>query len=320
MANQLYASITSCSGLRSITVSDSHNSATSSATIICETCSLDVGSEVSIDLGYSSNHDVVFTGYVKNIQRSQSPTLYEITCANKMIRAVDYFMVSSNPEQPFSRSNITAQALIRDVMEEAGLTNYAGSSTGFTFATKGTPVEVNLTSAYDFCKFIADLLAWHIYADNTGKVHFVNRPPFPDGGESSVATLDDSNLIAVSYGRSDRDLRNRVVVYGREGVYAEASEASPYLPAGFYKSVVIAAPTVIDDQGMAQSTADYNLEKLNRLTIGGSATIIGDSTILCRDCVTVNKSDIGMTGIFYVYGCEHDWSQEGFKTNLDLRQ
>lgn len=320
MADRLYGTATGCSNIESMTVSDSHSAPTASAVVRCVSSTLDVGDPISIYMGYNGSGTRTFSGYVKNVQRSQSPTMYEITAANAMVRAVDYFIVSDSPLTPYSRENISAQSLIGELMAMAGLTNYSGSSSGFTFATNGTPLEVNLTSVYDYCKFIADLLAWHIYADDNGKVWFKSRPPFPEGGDPSVATLSNTNLLDVSYWRSDRDLRNRIVVYGAEGISATASASSPYLPAGFYKSVAVAAPTVITSQSMAQSSANYNLAKLNRLTIGGSATIIGNAAINCRDCVTVNKSDIGMSGKFYVYGLEHQWSKDGFKTQMDLRQ
>jgi len=319
MSNQLYATATRCSQIQSISVSDSHSAPTSSATVVCLASSLDVGDNITINLGYSSSHDRVFSGYVKQVTRSQSPTQYEISCANAMVRAVDYFIVSNNPLTPYSKQNISAEDLVGDLMAMAGLTNYSGSGSSFTFATDGYPVEVNLVSSYDFSKMVADLLAWAIYADNDGKVHFTDRKPYPNG-DSSVATIGDDELISVSYWRSDRDLRNKVVVYGADGIYANAQSSSPYLPSGFYKAVVVASALLIRTQSMAQQTASYNLAKLNRLTIGGSATIIGDSSISCRDCVTMSKADIGMTGLFYVYGCEHDWSRDGYRTNLDLRK
>jgi hypothetical protein len=318
MTKTLAASVTGCSGLLSVNVSDSYNAPTSSASIMCTNSSLDVGDSIDVHLGYSTGTSKVFSGYVKNVSRGEAPDKYEITAANAMVRAVDYFIVSTNPEEPYSKENIAAEDLVRDLMAMAGLTNYSGAHPGFTFATMGYPLEVNLASSYDFSKMVADLIAWHLYADNDGTVHFKKRLPFPDG-DGSVATLTDSNLFNVSYWRSDRDLRNRVVVYGAEGIYAEAKASSPYLPNGFYKSVAVAASTIFTDQGMAEDAAAYNLAKLNRLTIGGSASIEGDSSILCRDCVQVNKSDIGMSGQFFVYGCEHDWSQSGFITNLDLR-
>ena len=315
----LYATATGCSQIETISVSDSHASPTASATIGCMTSSLDVGDSVTINLGYSSNHERVFSGYVKNVARGQSPTKYEISCSNAMVRAVDFFIVSNNPLTPYSKENISAERLVGDLMAMAGLTNYSGDTSHFTFATKGYPVEVNLVSSYDFSKMIADLLAWAIYADNDGQVHFTDRKPYPNG-DSSVATLGDADILNVSYWRSDRDLRNKVVVYGSEGVYAKAQASSPYLPSGFYKSVVFASAQLVSTSAMAQSIANYNLTKLNRLTIGGSVSIIGDPNISCRDCVTMSKADIGMSGLFYVYGLEHQWGKDGYTTNMDLRQ
>jgi hypothetical protein len=319
MSNMLAATVTGCSELLSVNVSDSHGAATSTATIRCLSCGLDVGDSISVSLGYSGNTEEVFTGYVKMVTRSQQPTVYEITAANVLVRAVDYFIASTNPDQPFSRSKISAEALIGELMAMAGITNYSGQSTGFTFATKGEPVEVNLTSVYDFSKFIADTLAWHLYADVGGTVRFEDRPPYPDGG-GSVASLDGTNMLSASFYRSDRDLRNRVVVYGKTDVYAEAKASSPYLPSGFYKTVVIAAPQLISTNALASSIASYNLNKLNRLTIGGMVTAVGNPSINARSNVTVDRSAIGMSGTFYVYSCEHDWGQAGYTTIMELRQ
>jgi len=322
--SKLFCSATGCSGIISISATDNHGSPTSQATVQCSTVTgIDVGSAMTIYLGYSDiiTQNKVFFGYVKSVQKTEAPFQYELTCAGTMVRAVDYFIASSDPDEPYSKKNITAEAVVHDLMTMAGLTNYDGHTSYFTFATTANgELKVNLVSAYDYSKFIADLIAWHVYADNDGQVHFMKRDQFPQGGDVSVATLDNNNLTDVSYWRSDRDLRNRVVVYGSEDVFATAQAESEFLPAGFYKSMAVGAPDVIDNQTMAQMSADYNLAKLNRITIGGSATIIGDSSIKCRDCVTLDKADIGMTGLFYVYGVEHSMSADGFKTVLDLRQ
>lgn len=319
MAQILDCFATNCTQILSISVSDSHTSPTSTASITCINTGLDIGDFVTVRLGFQGSLTKVFEGYVKNITRSAQEDKYEITCANAMIRAVDFFIAATNPDEPYSKTNIKAENLVQDLMEMAGLTDYVATNTSFTFATQGQPIEVNLTSVYDYSKFIADILAYHIYADVNGQVHFIRRMPFVDTGDSSSATYGNSQIISASHSRSDRDLRNRVVVYGAEGIYAEAKASSPYLPNGFYKSVAVSAPSVIDTQQMAEDAAQYNLEKLNRLTVGGSITILGDPTIKARDCVTVNKSDMGMTGLFYVYGCEHTWGKEGYTTTLDLR-
>jgi hypothetical protein len=303
----------------SITVNDSHNTATSNALVTTYYTDAIVGDTLRVELGYDDVNHHVFTGYIKSIDLSGPPQIYTITAANELIRAVDFFIVSSNPDEPATWNHVAAEDLVHDIMEMAGINDYTGQASSFTFGINND-VEVNLVSAYDFSKQIADVIAYAIYADVDGHVYFRDRKPYPMGGDSPVATLDDTIMTNLRYAVSDRDLRNRVVVYGSDGVYAEAKAASPYLPAGFYKSVAVIG-SFIDDNAIAQMAANYNLAKLNRLTYSCQVTLPGDATINCRDTVLVDKDDYpGLSNEWYVYGCEHNWSQSGFTTNLQLRR
>lgn len=315
---ELSATVTGLSGIESITVTDSHSSATANAIIVAEGCSLQLGDSVTVQMGYVGDTFQALTGYVKNIELKEPDLLYTITVSNAMIRAIDYFVAASDPENPFSRQNILAEHLVRDLMQLAGLNSFASDSSSFTFAIS-IPVEVNLTSVYDYCRFLGDIIAFNLYADNTGTVQFRNRRPYPTGSETSVYTVNSSVLLDASYEVSDRDLRNRVVVYGTN-IVAEDSASSPYLPAGFYRSVVVAAPGVIDTQSMANQAASYNLDLLNRLTKRLSLSIVGKTGLAAREVVTVNLPELGITGQdWYVYGIEHNWSRAGYITNLELR-
>lgn len=318
MASKLYASVTNTSDIQQIRFSEAHNDSAPIVVIDANTTTLGIGDSVTVYIGYVGDNDKIFTGYVKSITKATPPTVKKITAYGEMIRAVDYFLASNDPYNPFSRSNIDAEDLVEDLMAEAGLTNYGYDATSFTFGVQG-PVEVNLTSVYDFCRMVSDVLAWHLYADINGKVWFVDRKPYVMGGDSSSATITGSSIISASYLESERDLRNRIVVYGFEGIHATASASSPYLPSGFYKSVVASAYW-IDTQSMAQLAADYNLALLNRLTKEGNITIIGDSSINARDVITVTETNTSMSGDWYVYGIEHSWSQRGYTTTLTLRQ
>jgi hypothetical protein len=318
MANKLYASVTNTSDIYQVRFTEAHNDSAPMCVIDAETSSLSIGDSVTADIGYVGDHAQVFSGYVKSITKNTPPTLKKITAYGEMIRAVDYFMASNDPYSPFSRSNIAAEDLVEDIMAEAGLTNYGYDATSFTFGVQG-PVEVNLTAAYDFCNMIANTLAWHLYADQNGKVWFVDRKPYVMGGDSPSATLTVSNIISASYLESERDLRNRIVVYGFEGIHATASASSPYLPSGFYKSVVASAYW-IDTQSMAQLAADHNLTLLNRLTKEGNMLIVGNADLQARDIVTVTEANTGMSGNWYIYGIEHMWSKNGFTTALTVRQ
>lgn len=318
MADTLYASVTNTSNILSVTVSTSHTAQSAIAVIEAVSTSLDIGDSVTVNLGYVGDHGKVFQGYVKNLEYKEEAKSYIITASDVLVRAMDYFIASSSPDDPFTRQNISAEHLVQDILALAGLTNYDSDATSFTFAIHN-PLEVNLTSSYDYCRFIADLIAWHLYADTNGQVHFVNRKPFPNG-DSSIGTINKAISISAKYGESDRDLRNRVVVYGAEGIHAEASASSPYLPAGFYKSVVVAAAQVFDTQDMAQQSADYNLALLNRLTISASIVIEGDYRYIARKVATFSFSEIGISGQWYIFSAEHSFGSEGYTVSMEVRK
>lgn len=323
----LYASATNISNISSVRFTEAHNDATPICTISCLNTTAGIGDSITVAIGYEGEYSNIMTGFVKDITKKTSPTEIDVTIYGEMIRAVDYFLVSDTPDDPFTRSNISAEDLVEDLMDEAGLTNFGYDATSFIFATQA-PLEVNLVSVYDYCHMIAKTLAWHLYADNTGKVWFVDRKPYVMGSDSSVETITDSEILSGSYSISERDLRNKIVVYGMAGVSAVASQGTSYnpitdsdeqiLPSGFYKAVLASAEW-IDTQSMAQGAADYNLDLLNRLQVEANIQIEGDSNISCRDVITVTSTALNIDHDFYVYTVDHMWDQRGFVTNLILR-
>lgn len=328
MANILYASVTNTTGISNLRFTEAHNDAAPILTVKAENSTVDIGDEISADLGYVGDTATIFNGYVKAIDKSSSPTEYTITAYGTMIRAVDFFLASTNPNNPFTRQNIDAEDLVRDLMEEAGLTNFGYDATNFIFATQA-PLEINLVSVYDYCKMIADTLAWHLYADRNGKVWFVERKPHLMDDDTPSVTLTDQDISNGQFTISERDLRNRIVVYGRNSIFAEAKDSESYdpvlessryiLPAGFYKTVVASADW-IDTQSMAQKAANYNLDLLNRLTVEATVTIVGNPNIEARDVVTLNSSKLGINTDFYVYTVDQNFSSSGYTTTLTLRK
>lgn len=319
MADVLDCSVTDTSNVISISVTDSHVSPTSTAVITAENTSLDIGDSVTVSLGYVGDTFVALTGFVKNIEYKEPERAYTITCSNVLARAIDFFIASDNPDEPFSRQNISAEDLIGDLLELAGITSYSPDPTSFTFAINN-PVEVNLTSCWDYCHFLANIIAFILYADNGGVTRLKDRRPYPVMGDTSSYTFNVNNVIEASYDKSDKDIRNKIIVYGSAGISAIASASSPYLPPGFYRTVVVAAPGVIDSQSMADQAADYNLELLNRLTQSVNLSVIGMTGVVPRTIATVTLPSIGVTGDWYVYGVEHNWSKAGYITNLELRK
>jgi prophage tail gpP-like protein len=319
MAQQLYISVTGTSNIISVSVSDSHIAPTSTAIVIAEATTLSIGDSVTIVMGYVGDNFTALTGYVKEIEVKESEKTYTITIANAMIRAVDFFIASSTPTNPFKRQNIQAEDLVEDIMALAGLTSFASDNSGFTFAIS-IPVEVNLTPAYDYARFIGNIIAFNLYADNAGVVQFRDRKPYPVGGDASVYTITNVLTTEVAHEKSDRDIRNKVIVYGSGTITATASASSPYLPAGYYRTVVVAAPGVIDSQSMATQAANYNLALLNRLTQKLNMTIQGKTGLFARQCVTVNLPELGISSEkWYIYSIEHNISKAGYTTALELR-
>lgn len=327
---ELYASITGLSGITDVSVSTSHASAVAVAVISCITCTANIGDEITVDLGYTTDHGVIFKGYIKQIDRKYPDNSYIITAHDFMTRAVDFFIVSTNPETPFTRTNISAEDLVQDVLELAGLTSFDLDPTGFVFATN-SEAEVDLTSAYDYCNYIADTLTWHLYADETGTIHFVNRKPYvmkagsPESAQPgfhadvSQGTINDALILDFVFKKSEVDLRNKVVVQGSAGVYAEASAASPYLPAGYYKTVAFGTP-LINDTSYAQQAADYNLIILNRLTQQISMSVVGSHEYMARKTFTVTENISGINEDYYTLMCEHSWSKSGYVCSMELRK
>jgi hypothetical protein len=349
MSKTLYASVTGISDIESITVSTAHSASTATAQIVTANKTVNIGDHIEIDIGYTTNHAKVMQGYVKNISRIIPNDLYTIIVKDDLVRATDYFIVPTNPDNSFKRSNISAEDLVEDVINLAGLTNYTFDATSFTFATKaGNEVEVKLTTSYDFCKMISDLLTWHLWADSAGQIHFENRKPFVMSGASGqpgdtddervdgyafndASPLTNDTILSARYLESDRDLRNRVVVHGSTGIYSEDSNGQswnpitqayedilPTTPTQFYKSMALVSH-FIDNQSMADKSTEYNLDLYNKLTVGAQITAEGDPAYLARKIMEIDQPALSLTGNWYIFQADHSWSRNGYIMDLELR-
>ena len=349
MSKKLYASVTSIPNPTNIVVSTAHSSSTATAQISAPSKTVNIGDNITIDLGYVGDYNRVFKGYVKNISRSIPDDEYTIMAKDDLVRATDFFIVPSNPDDTYKWHNIKAEVLIQNVLELSGLTSFNMTDSKFTFATKaGNDVEVKLASSYDFCKTIADLLAWSFWIDETGTIYFDNRKPYPmDGASGQVGDdtdetdvnyafnaadpLTDTTIMNAIITESDRDLRNRVIVHGSPGIFAEAKSAQSYnpltdtmenilptTPTQFYKSMALISP-IIDNQDMADKSVAYNLKLYNKLDVALQLQIEGDSRFLARKICKIDESFLSLSGNWYVYLAEHQWSKDGYATNLELR-
>lgn len=329
MAN-LYCSVTGLTSIISVTVSTSHAASTAVAIIETTQNYLAIADFIEISMGYVGSYAKIFSGWVKSVEYNVPNKVYTVTANDSLVQALDYFIVSSNPETPLSYKNIVAETLVENLMTLCGLTSFDHDDTFFTFGINNA-FEINQVSVYDYCNTICNLLTWHLWCDKNGVVHFKNRKPYvmldqwPENEQPGWATdtpiaytWSDNKTMNIQHHYDEKNLRNRVVVYGTMNIFAEAKdESSPYF---HYKTACLGAGELIDSQAFAQDTANYNLALFNRLTESIQATVEGDPTLLARSVVTVNSTKLGINQTYYIYNAEHSISSGGYTTSLELRR
>lgn len=342
----LYANIPNVTGITSVNVTSGYNQSSAVATIICENTTLGLNDILTVDAGYTDDHSQIFYGRVKDITRNREEGNLTIVAKDMLVDATDYFIVADNPEDPFKRQNISAEDLIGDLLALAGITSYVPNvPLSFTYGVS-VPAEFNLLTVMDACNQVANVLAWHVYADVT-TVRFEDiRPYYRTGAKKDIdygssGALDDvishsfcsdgsivspantvkTTIKTIERTYSDEGLRNKVVVYGRDNLVKKAQIASPYLPVGFYKTAVIASP-LIDSDEMAQAAADYNLDLYNRLSESCTLGIMGDSSVKPRQFIEISDTFTGCTGAtpasraWFIQQISHQLSANGFETKI----
>jgi hypothetical protein len=271
---------------------------------------------ITIDMGFVGSSGEVFQGFIDSISATRRPGVYEVIGRDVLKRAIDHWIVTTDLENPWSRSNISAEDLVQALLAEAGITTYSGDASSFTFGVS-SPAEFQIVSAWDAVERICMIIAWRCYAKD-GTVYFQNLKPEPSGVASKNLRVGNSgNITNVKYEESTDNLRNKIVVFGKEGIYAEASAVSPYLPADFYKTAIVSSE-LIDLQSMADQAASYNLTLYNRLTEVASCDLLGLYDVRARDTINIIEPFTGLTGDWFVYSATHRLDQNGYTTQLHL--
>lgn len=292
---------------------------------------LNLNQAVSIDLGFADNHGQIFVGYVDEIAESAWPGIYSISGRDVLKRAIEHFIVTTDLEHPWGRENIDAAWLVRDLLKEAGITSYSAGASSFDFGTSH-PAEFNLMSVWDAITQICNILAYNCWAEN-GTVYFARVFPVPTlpapPGSKHFDVGAGGDIEVIDYQYNTDNLRNKVIVFGRDGIYAARQSATTpcagdpssnctYLPAGFFKTAIVSSE-MIDEQSMADSSAQYNLELYNKLTESLRVEAEGDYTVRCRDTVTVTEPFTGMSDdAWFVYAVTHRVDESGYRTILTL--
>lgn len=316
---KLYMTATGCSGIISIQTETSHSTISANCSIECTGTNLDLSDEVTIDAGYSDNHGILFHGYVKKIERMTPDKIYKVTVHDPLIRAVDYFIASDDPENPLTYHNILDRDLINAILGEAGLPNVVSPQVSPTFSMGTNPdgAKFNLQSAADVLQFMCSITGRLIYADNAGDIYYVDRKPYVDTGDTPTLTFiggNGGNIIDATYEKTNDRIRNVVKVYGKTPLTARASASSPYL---VVDQTSVIAHELLDTPEICNATANINLSLLNRLQESYELTLEGDPNIQARKCATITDSFLGVASRpIYLYRVGHNLSEAGYTTTV----
>lgn len=325
MAKQLTYSITGISSgkLDSLTLREAYTTPVAALSLVCSETSLGLGDSITANIGYDGSNTKIFTGFVSKVENLLPDNLITVQCEDVLAKATNYFIASNDPESPLKYSNILSQDYVQNILALAEITNFESIvPLNFTWATD-LPAEVNLITAWEAAREMADILAWHIYADRNGKVWFADRKPYIMGGDSPTLYWDETagtDVTSLRYTKSTEELRNKVVVYGRKGINAVASQSSSHLYSStYYKTAVIAHP-LIQTQSQAQTAADYNLAMYNRLTEVLSMTVEGNPNIAPRKIAQVTGSAFSGIGTadWFILQVNHTFNTQGYTVDMTL--
>ena len=293
--------------------SDGYKNPISKLSFDCDTASSAwLGKPITATLHIGAVNALVFTGFVDEVVYSRFVDSYDVTCSNVLRLAQEHWLVPDSLESPWSKSNIAAEDLVEDLLAEAGIIDYVGNTSLFTFGTQ-SPAEFMLMSILDAIDQINNILAYTLYVDGS-TVYWDQIFPVPSG--SPVKTLD--KFIQIDHSVSTKNLRNKVVVFGKNGIKEEASAVSPYLPTDFYQTAIVSSE-LIDTSSMASQSAAYNLQLYNKLTEQVRVDIEGDPTLKVNDTVHVTHAPLSIDSDWFVYSLNHDFGNI-FTTTMVLRK
>src|SRR5512145_1496852 len=155
----LYLSATGCQTVRRVETEEGYSMISARATIECDATTLTMGDTVTIDAGYADSHGVLFSGYVKRIEYVRPDNVIRISCNDELVKAVDFFIASDDPETPFQRNNITSMNLVKDLLALASITNFSEvePSPVFTWGTNVDGARFNLQTVSDAVQQVANM-------------------------------------------------------------------------------------------------------------------------------------------------------------------
>lgn len=312
----LHCTVSNCTGILSVETEASYGAITANAVIECTTTTLTIGDALSIDMGYDTNHSVVFSGFVKKIKRDRASAVINITANDLLVRAVDYFLAANDPENPLTYHSINDRDLVDELLGQCGLSTVSPQpSPSFTYGTNEDGAKFNLQSVADAINTVCNITGRVCYAEG-GSIYYVDRKPYVVGGDTPshyFTTGSAGNIIDINYEASNDKIRNVVQVYGKSPLTARASGSSPYI---VVDQTAVIAHELLDVQSICDATAAINLTLMNRLGRTWTLTVLGDPTLTARSIAHITEAFTESNDDVFVYRVAHRLNDSGYTTEL----
>lgn len=253
------------------------------------------------------------TYYVSVVNDSIPDGMISASCQDGSKKLTDYFIAESYTVDYPSYS----RAWIEQFLSEAQVDYSFNTASVGNLLSNNT--SLGLATAYDQIVPLLQMNGWYIYfdADNTAIIGKLTK----NVGDISE-TLNKDDILDIKVSKSDKMLRNRVVVWGNADpttsswVYSDMSTHTKWnYDRNDYRTAVISNSN-IPNTATANNLAKQALTEFAQITIEKDINCHGDRDIKLGEFVFV-KSNV-YKGIGLVTTIGSSLSKDGFTTNIIL--
>lgn len=247
---------------------------------------------VRVNQGYGTYVVSAFTGYVDSYTYNIPNKTWELKLRDVLKRAEDTWLDDTG----VTYTTAQAETAVADLLSKAGLSVTAGT-TNFTIGDTH-PTTFKLCSIIDAVQQIASLIGWKLWAGADGTVYFQYRKPRPNDSSVTWIYTYGSNILTRNYEVTDKDLRNKIITLGYNGIRSEVRADSPYAS---IDRLACYSSEIIDTQGMSDTMAAWMLSDLNTLTYIYTFECVGNPYVDIGRSVGIVDSDLGLNTSFFVF-------------------
>lgn len=288
------------------------------------------GQTVTIDLGFGGLRTRVFTGTVQD--RAAGAEESDINCTGRLFAA---FRTVEIPER--SVDGLTVEAALENVLDYVGLTtNRSITSGGFTLGS-ASDAKLSRSTSSQMLQTIMDVEGYKIYEDGSGTI-IIRAVDGPAPTPFKSLSTDTTATARIVGGRSREDpgfTRTRVTVVGATVVEgSDPDETSrtisqsasligetpvqPPLPANTFIDTEF-SNHLIDTNAQALTVAKRLLTNFARVPRQTLLEIPGDPQAEIGQTWQLDFPELNLAGRFYVHGVQHNLTEQGYTTVLDVR-